>query len=156
MFAKGNQLWTKRLWSKEERNKISEANEKRVWSAESKKRLSLSHKGLRKGKTHTAESKLKMSITKIGQCSGENNPNWKGGITSEQKLQRNSYDAKEWKKAVLERDNWVCQHCEDRGGNLEIHHLYPWSKYPELRFDIDNGITFCPPCHSIYDPIRRV
>lgn len=32
------------------------------------------------GKTHSQETRLKISIANIGKHSGENNPNWKGGF----------------------------------------------------------------------------
>ena len=53
-----------------------------------------------------------------------------------------------WKKAVLERDNYECKKCFSRE-KLCIHHVKKWNEYPELRFDIDNGLTLCSSCHSI-------
>lgn len=54
---------------------------------------------------------------------------------------------KEWRIAVFERDNYTCAHCGKVGGNLNAHHIKPYAEYPELRLDINNGITLCEECH---------
>ncbi len=46
------------------------------------------------------------------------------------------------------RDLYTCQHCAQHGGTLEAHHIKPWVSFPALRFEIDNGITLCVPCHK--------
>lgn len=55
---------------------------------------------------------------------------------------------KEWRKAVLRRDNYTCQECEKRGGDLTPHHIKRFAYYPELRYEISNGITLCKACHD--------
>jgi hypothetical protein len=82
------------------------------------------------------------------QASGENASNWKGGITPANAKIRNSKLTVEWRKAVFERDNHTCQMCKARGGLLHAHHVKPFAKHPEFRFDIDNGQTLCKPCHK--------
>ena len=52
-----------------------------------------------------------------------------------------------WRKAILGRDNYACQHCSSTE-YLNVHHIKNWNEYIELRFDIDNGITLCVKCHS--------
>jgi hypothetical protein len=31
---------------------------------------------------------------------------------------------------------------------LVAHHFKSWDEFPELRLDVDNGITLCKPCHQ--------
>ena len=54
---------------------------------------------------------------------------------------------KRWRKKVFERDNFTCRKCEKVGGKLNAHHINPFSTHPELRFDIENGLTLCHSCH---------
>lgn len=79
---------------------------------------------------------------------GENNRCWKGGVSNENKRIRNSKKAKDWRKAVFERDNYTCKLCGKRGGILNADHIKPFAYFPELRFDVDNGRTLCAPCHK--------
>lgn len=74
--------------------------------------------------------------------------NWKGGITPDSKLIRNSNDYKQWRDCVFARDNYTCQCCGKAGGKLQAHHLENFADNIDLRFDIDNGITLCFECHS--------
>ena len=79
---------------------------------------------------------------------GENNINWKGGITPINMKIRHSFEINQWRKSVFKRDNYTCQGCKQHGGWLEADHIKPFAKFPELRFDINNGRTLCKPCHS--------
>ena len=93
-----------------------------------------------------------MGITRKGKYLGDKNWNWKGGITPQNLKIRNSNEGVAWRKKVFKRDNYTCQICGDnRGGNLEAHHLKQFAYYPELRFDINNGITLCRKCHKKTD-----
>lgn len=79
---------------------------------------------------------------------GERHWNWKGGITPENAKIRSSSEYAKWRKAVFERDHFTCQMCGRYGCKLNAHHIRPFSKYPEYRLDIDNGITLCKDCHK--------
>lgn len=87
--------------------------------------------------------------------SGKNHYNWKGGIKGLNQKLRGSRRYIFWRKKVFIRDNWICQHCGSRGGKLECHHIKSWSEFPELRFDIDNGLTLCKSCHKKTDNYKR-
>ena len=60
---------------------------------------------------------------------------------------RNSGEYKEWREAVFKRDNYTCQNCMRKGGKLNAHHIKHFKDYPDLRLDIENGITLCVDCH---------
>ena len=62
---------------------------------------------------------------------------------------RNCQEYREWRTAVFERDGYTCQNCGQKGGKLNAHHMKPFALYPELRLDVDNGITLCKECHAM-------
>tara|TARA_R110000868_G_scaffold205126_4_gene453435 strand:- start:752 stop:1090 length:339 start_codon:yes stop_codon:yes gene_type:complete len=84
---------------------------------------------------------------KYPQVTGPLNNKWKGGITSINDKIRKSHIYKIWKKAIFEKDDYICQKCGKRGGDLNAHHIKPFAIYPELRFALDNGETLCIKCH---------
>lgn len=93
----------------------------------------------------TMENRIKSSCRQRGIDIKD----FKGFSTTEQHMARNNTYYKEWKRKVFERDDYTCQCCGKRGGNLNAHHLYNFSEYEDLRYDISNGITFCEKCHLI-------
>ena len=78
---------------------------------------------------------------------GEKNNSWKGGISPENELIRHGIEYRLWREAVFARDNWTCQECQMRGGDLHAHHIQSFADHPELRFAIDNGKALCKECH---------
>jgi 5-methylcytosine-specific restriction endonuclease McrA len=79
---------------------------------------------------------------------GASHWNWKGGRPW---LRFRDPRYLEWRRSVLERDGYRCQHCGrqcrkyERG--LAAHHVREWASAPEARFDVTNGMTLCRDCH---------
>lgn len=85
---------------------------------------------------------------------GENNPNWNPELTEfERERERHIPGYSEFVRNVLERDDFTCDICRQKGGNLNAHHLngYDWDK--GNRTNIDNGITLCEKCHTDFHKI---
>lgn len=83
---------------------------------------------------------------KCPQLAKEKNPAWKGGVRDKNHIERRRFQ-KEVQKTVFERDNYTCQVCDQRGGDLQVDHIQSWTEYVDLRFDIDNCRTLCVKCH---------
>lgn len=79
---------------------------------------------------------------------GEKHWNWKGGIKDYGERYTRKYKA--WRKSVLVRDDYRCQHCWEKGDKytLNAHHIKPFKDYPDYRYDLDNGVTLCLTCHT--------
>ena len=60
-----------------------------------------------------------------------------------------TFEYKEWRTAVFKRDNFHCQQCTSTTNEIQAHHIKLWSRFKELRFDVDNGITLCVQCHKL-------
>ena len=97
---------------------------------------------------------LKKYIKKNGYWYlGKNHWNWKGGITPEITKFYHSIECRRWRKSIYMRDKWICQHCGYNGWSwsgrkLHAHHIKSLRQYPELKLDINNGITLCDKCHA--------
>lgn len=73
---------------------------------------------------------------------------WKGGIDGENDALRHRFEYKNWRTDVYKRDQYTCQCCGSRGVRLNAHHIYPFSEYEDLRYNVSNGITLCTKCHD--------
>lgn len=89
------------------------------------------------------------TMFKKGQTVGNKNPKWKGGITATYMRIRNSTEYKKWRMKVYQRDRFSCVICGYRSKkpkDIRADHIKPFSLYPELRFDVNNGRTLCLSC----------
>ncbi len=159
----------------ETRKKMSEAQKGKKQSEEQKRKRSERMKEKFKdknnhpmyGKKHSLETRKKMSLALKGKF-GEHARNWKGGISSIGKQIRNHPKYKIFRQKVYRRDNWICQECDIRGGDLELHHIKALSliikenniktaediNNCEELWNVDNGLTLCNDCHCETDNYR--
>lgn len=89
--------------------------------------------------------------------SGENGPNWQGGVMP--------YYGPNWKRqrrAALKRANGHCEHCAktpiENGRELSVHHIRPRRAFGYIPGEndnyiqanaLDNLITLCDVCHGL-------
>ena len=112
----------------------------------------LSKKSKERGKAGIAQLHTASAIEKRRQTiSGKGHWNWQGGISSENNRARQKLEYRLWRQKIFERDNWTCQLCEQRGGNLQADHIKPFAYFPELRHELSNGRTLCIDCHKKTD-----
>ena len=102
---------------------------------------------------HTAEYKKRLSLSRMGK----NNPNYISGSTKTRRAK--TQRIKNWRLKVFNRDDFTCQECNKKGGDINAHHIIFWSEDKDKRFLIGNGVTLCVPCHkyvhSFYKNIRH-
>lgn len=127
-----------------------------------------------KGNIHSDETRKKISegVRKAYKSGKLKSPKyWEGkfgkdharykGNTKLNVAIRNMPEYKKWREAVFSRDDYICQKCSIRGGNLEAHHKEKFYKLlkdeninntkdavnNKILWDIDNGVTLCIECH---------
>jgi len=61
---------------------------------------------------------------------------------------RSTSKYKQWRQKVFKRDNYTCQKCGKRGGEIHAHHIKSFKSFPKLRYKTDNGLTLCVECHK--------
>ena len=67
---------------------------------------------------------------------------------NKKEINRNCSEYIEFVKKVLARDNYTCQCCGKKQGDIEAHHLDGYNWCIERRTDETNGITLCETCHK--------
>lgn len=77
-----------------------------------------------------------------------------GGKTNLKTLR--SKITKPLKNKIKKRDNKTCTCCGKKFENhLEVHHIMPLSKFPELACVPENLVSLCQQCHSKYHTLYR-
>ena len=81
--------------------------------------------------------------------SSNNHWNWQGGISNNRDIHSlNNKEYREWRNQIFARDNFSCPVADSNcNGQLEAHHILRWSRFPKVRYKINNGITLCHAHH---------
>lgn len=88
---------------------------------------------------------------------GDKHPNWKGGVTYPIFALRKTKEYRHWRNAVLERDEFRCSKCHRSSRRLDAHHIFSFTLFPALRFEVSNGLTVCVSCHTKHkDNLRQL
>lgn len=111
-------------------------------SEEHKLKVKLNHARHWVGRKLTKEQ-----IEKLTYHSKGNKYAYKNGTTPELRRVRNSWEMLEWKKKIYAKCGFSCSICFCKNKKLNAHHIKEFSKYPELRFDVNNGVALCYECH---------
>ena len=134
------------------------------------------------GKKHSPETIKKQSKAKLGKRGmvgkdnpmygkrgkdwywyGKTPPGWKGGITPLGSSIKNSFEYRQWRSDIFNRDDFTCRKCNNKGKYLQAHHRKPFALIMkenniktlqealdcEELWNINNGLTLCRDCHLI-------
>lgn len=104
----------------------------------------------RRGKLHSEETKRHLSNYWKGKRKGQEHPRWvdNRNLLAKASEKRNDTSHHEWARNVKMRDKWKCKiENKNCSGRLEAHHILTWREFPELRYQLNNGITLCHAHH---------
>jgi 5-methylcytosine-specific restriction endonuclease McrA len=153
-FQKGNKIGLGRKMPP----RTAEWHEKR----KNQKRLSGDENVSRRPEVRKKISEAKKGVPHFNQR-GEKNTNWKGGITPLIIKVRNCFEYRQWRSDIYTRDDYTCQMCGTRGGELNVDHFpksfasiyhennivsFEQALNCEEFWNINNGRTLCLPCHN--------
>jgi hypothetical protein len=106
---------------------------------------------LKKLKVRTRTKPLLRTREKLRAANlGAKRWNWKGGITPDRVRLRISLDMKLARESCFERDDYTCRSCAQRGGKLNAHHIWPFQRFPEWKYEVWNLLTLCKRCHDAF------
>ena len=134
--SKGNKRLVGYKHSDETKQKMSLASFGKKKSFQHCKNISKGRKGIKFSEEHIKN----LSISHMR------------GTELVKRQERNDPAYRNWVREVKKRDKGRCRISnKDCFGYCIVHHILPWRDFPELRYNINNGITLCQAHH----PQRR-
>ena len=99
-------------------------------------------------KKRTCSNKCRDALASINR--GKLHWNYKSEMSNANQRSRLWAECIEWRENVLNRDKSTCQKCKKKGGKLTAHHIDSWATHPDVRFNVNNGVTLCYQCHRSF------
>ena len=125
-FIKGNKLW----------------DNPKTLASQFKKEVSVS------AQTQFPKGHIPWNKGLPGYNAGSSNPSWKGGLKFRKKQDERGDSAYcGFAKTIKKRDKQCQLKDEKCCGYLVVHHIKSWRDYPDLRYELLNGITLCQAHH---------
>ena len=85
------------VWTESRKEKVS----KKLKGRKKSSKFCENNSRIHKGKKLSEKTKEKIRLSRIGKFCKEENPNWRGGVTTENELIRKSNKYKEWRLSVF-------------------------------------------------------
>jgi|GEM_PF-6537186 len=103
-----------------------------------------------KGKKLTFDQKVKISCTLRGIKLSD----FDELKTPAARAERNRFADLKLHVERFKVDNFTCVACSISGVTLNAHHVKSWKHHPTERFNIDNLVSLCIPCHRLFHAIH--
>jgi len=156
LFKKGEKsIWKGQHHSQQSKDMMSVSHTGKTLSDKHKKNISIASRGKVippevREKISKAHTGMKKPWSKFPVLRGDQHGMWKGGV------ERRRPGIGKWRRDVLVRDEYTCQLCGFKHIHVEAHHLNSYTKFPTLRFNVDNGVTLCKDCHKyVHQELRK-
>jgi hypothetical protein len=139
--------WVGKNFSKAHLDKLSSAQMGRKHPEDVKKKIGRKHRG----KVLSEKTRKLISIGRVGKYGGENNPQWKGGLSLEPYGVDFNY---QFKQLVRERENFCCLLCKYKTKKpaLDVHHI-DYNKRNNIEI---NCVGICHSCHTLTGNNRQM
>jgi len=121
-----------------------------IWGNHYRKCIDCGKEGIVRGPNASGRCKRCNIVSQTKRNYGPDHHNWKGGIEQPRPEEHNR-----WSRKVRTRDDYTCQKCGTKTGRMHAHHIFSYKEFPERRYELDNGITLCHPCHSQVHAIKK-
>jgi len=171
LARKGKTSWNKGkagTYSEQARKNMSAGQLGQKQSKETIEKRRLKNLGKKRTEEWKKQTSDRMKIENKKRILENKHNWWKGGITPLRGKIYQSFQWRQWRTNIFQRDNYICQKCKQKGGSLEVHHIKLFAlilqenniktleqaiQCEEL-WNINNGITLCLECHKKTDNYR--
>lgn len=99
----------------------------------------------KKGVNYCSHKCFMKNSNLIEKSMGKNHWNWKGGLGKSWRKRTPEYLI--WREKIFSKYGRICHYCGSTN-RLEVDHLWPYSLWPNLALNPNNGQILCHECHK--------